>query len=209
MNQKAILVTLLFLLAACAPIGNRNPYTIQIARLDRDYQAGKITATDYYAYRGKLVAQDREWQANMEKVAVRESINTVLQQTSECNAAAETAIREGINQTKISAWQVGQMQKIDTTQCPTDFRETYQRHIDSIERFCRILSEQSAVEDLGPIFVAFGRALGGDTKGTFSELSKVDDRTHERQKNINESIRDIGMTWQNVKLVAIRYGANP
>ena len=209
MIRNLFLAAVIFLLAACVSTGNRSPYAAQIAQLDSDYRAGKIAAADYYGYRNKLSAQEREWQACMEKAAIRESIDAVLQQTAQCQRGAERASSNGVNQAKIAGWLTGQMQQIDTSRCPNDFRVVYQMYIDSIEKYAEMLSERSFVEDIGPLVIAFGRACNGDISGAWSDVGSAADQDRTRRQVANEYLRNIGESWLQVKEIAIRYGANP
>lgn len=220
--------------AACISITACSPYATQIKKLDRDYHAGRISPTFYYAQRSQLTAQDQQWQAqlaaNMNKAAegikqagdqyaqqeqahqATSSIDSVLRHHERSEHSAVKSIQQGGDPVAMITWLGDQLQRIDTRGCPPDFREAYQQHInavDSLREQLVIVRRKAPEDDLTPVLFAIGKAFGGNIAGAFGELSDANIRSQALQDAVDQSLRAVGDTWREAKVIAVRNGAIP
>jgi hypothetical protein len=105
-------------------------------------------------------------------------------------------IRTGWSPTQSVSWLATQMRGIDTSLCPVDFREAYYRHYHAWANMSTQLASEPQSFGEG-VLTGLINSLSGEMDGGYKTM-KQDRDTRSQQ---------IGSTWAEVELCAIRHGA--
>jgi hypothetical protein len=106
---------------------------------------------------------------------------------------------------------VTNMRNIDTSHCPSDFREAYLKHIqcwsdlaDAYAAHPHITSDGEGV--FGELLIA---AVGGNAGDELDYMSDIAQEDNSYLNNLKERINAISGSWDVVQNVAAQYGVKP
>lgn len=123
-----------------------------------------------------------------------DAIDRVLAWDRQMYEQYERERRQGSPRREAMIRMVGHMKNIDTSACPTEFREAYLEHCQAWEKFAATTNSDNGIGAL----MALISAAGGDYLGAATSLTSI---------QAGPDASAVLESWHEVELVAIRHGA--
>lgn len=125
-----------------------------------------------------------------------QAIAAVLEADKTLSSQIEGKITSGTPAKEAVMWYVSEIDELDLSACPTDFRLAYTEHVGAWRGMViQLQSEPDSV--IESIIYGFAKGLGGDLSGGVNESLQA------RKLHLSK----IQATWTEVEVVAARYGA--
>jgi len=125
-----------------------------------------------------------------------EAIAAVIQADKTLWSQIEGKMASGMSSKEAVMSYVGEIDELDLSACPTDFRVAYTEHVGAWRGMVvQLQSEPDGV--IESIVYGFAKGLGGDLSGGVNESLQA------RKSHLSK----IQATWTEVEIIAARYGA--
>lgn len=111
--------------------------------------------------------------------------------------------------TKVVSTVVSKLRRINTSDCPSEFREAFLSHVHAWERLAEAADSSKQLEKASnspEIYVeSFLRGLAGDPLGTTTEFLNAN---NDIQNQMKQALSVISSTYNQVELISVKYGVN-